>query len=61
MRVVVLAFFVAVGVIYSFGALYFWTQERSAQSLETARASPPADVHHPEATLALIRDGMEHQ
>ena len=59
MRVVVLGFFIAVGVIYSSGALYFWTQEQSAQSLEAARASSPADVHHPEATLALIRDGME--
>jgi tetratricopeptide (TPR) repeat protein len=61
MRVVLLGIFVALGAVYSSGALYFWRHERSSQSLEAARSLPPSELEHPEATLALIRDAMEER
>ena len=61
MRVLLLGFFAAVGAVYAAGALYFFSHERTSQSLEVARALTPSELEHPEATLALIRDGMERR
>ena len=54
--ILVVSFVSAVG--YGVGAVYFWTHERRAQSLELARAVPHEELAHPEATLALVRDVM---
>lgn len=59
MRPVLFGFFLAVGALYSVGAIYFHAQERWAQYVSEARTVPVSRLHHPEATLALIRERME--
>lgn len=61
MRIVLVGLVALVAAVYSTGAIYFWTQERRAQSIDAARSMPVSELHHPEATLALIRDGMEQK
>lgn len=61
MRVVLLGFLIAAGAVYGSGALYFFRHERTSQSLDAARSLPASEIEHPEATLALIRDGMEQR
>lgn len=59
MRLALLVPFVASAALYGFGAVYFWEQERLAQSLVEARETPLEALHHPEATLALVRESFD--
>jgi len=58
-RVVLVGLLGGMGAVYGAGAFHFWVAEHRSQSLEAARSALPSELRHPEATLALIRDGME--
>lgn len=59
MRLVLLGILAGGVFLYAVVAVDFWRQERGSQSIERARAFPPGELKHPEATLGLIRDSLE--